>query len=304
MTIGAVSRRRGTGGAAAVAAALTLCGLSEIGVARAQSESQIAQDLTNPVANLIQVPFQNNFDWRGGRQNDAFRYTLNVQPVIPFSLTPEWNLITRTIVPFASFDRVFPTTQAGMGDILQSYFLSPSRPTSNGVVWGVGPVFLFPTATNQVFASKQWGLGPTGVILRLNGPWTYGVLANHVWSLTPVPSPNAPGAPPDAQMDEEMVGAEGPTTQGRWRVSNTFVQPFVSYAFPTFTTINVSSEMLYNWTTRQWTIPIAAGVSQLVKVGGQIFSVGATGRYWVERPAGGPTWGLRASLTWVLPTGR
>lgn len=303
MKIGTECGRSGTHGGIAVAAAFVLCASTQIGAARAQSESQIAQDLTNPVADLIQVPFQNNFDWGGGRQNNAFRYTLNVQPVIPFSLTPEWNLVTRTIVPFASFDRVFPTSQSGMGDILQSYFLSPARPTSNGVVWGVGPVFLFPTATNPFFASKQWGVGPTGVILQLNGPWTYGVLANHVWSLTPVASPTAPGAPVDAQQDEEMI-AEGPTTQGRWRVNNTFVQPFISYSFPTFTTVSLTSETQYNWTTRQWTVPIAAGVSQLVKLGGQIFSIGATGRYWVERPAGGPTWGLRATLTWVLPNAR
>ena len=287
----------------AVSAALALGAFIDIGGARAQSESQIAQDLTNPVANLIQVPFQNNFDWGGGRNNDAFRYTLNVQPVIPFSVTPEWNLITRTIVPFASFDRVFPTTQSGMGDILQSFFVSPSRPTANGIVWGAGPVLMYPSATNPFFASKQWGLGPTGVILRLDGPWTYGVLANHVWSLTPVPSPNAPGAPVDAQLDEELI-AEGPTTPGRWRINNTFVQPFISYSFPTFTTINLTSEMQYNWTTRQWTVPIAAGVTQLFRLGGQIFSLGATGRYWVERPAGGPTWGMRVTLTWVLPTTR
>ena len=196
-----------------------------------RTNSDLAQALTNPVASLIQAPFQNNFDWGGGPHNNAFRYTLNIQPVIPLSLNSDWNLIVRTIVPFASFDGVFPQTETGLADTLQSFFLSPARPSPSGIVWGAGPVFLYPTATNAFFAGRQWGAGPTGVILRLDGPWTYGVLANHVWSLTDVPSPTAPGAPPSESETEEMI-AEGPTTPGRWRINNTFLQPFLTYAFP------------------------------------------------------------------------
>ena len=131
--------------------------------------------------------------------------------------------------------------------------------------------------------------------------WTYGVLANHIWSLTDVPSPTALGAPPSQSETEEMI-AEGPTTPGQWRINNTFAQPFLNYTFPTHTTVSLSSETQYNWTTRQWTISIAAGVNQLVRVGGQIVQLGGAVRYWVERPTGGPTWGLRFSATWVLPT--
>ena len=105
------------------------------------------------------------------------------------------------------------------------------------------------------------------------------MLANHVWSLTDVPSPTARGAPPSESGTEEMI-AEGPTTPGRWRINNTFLQPFVTYAFPTHTTVFLNSETQYNWTTRQWTIPIAAGVNQLVRVGGRSFS-------WGERSATG-----------------
>ncbi len=285
-------------------AILTAMGaLSAAGVASAESDSQLAQQLTNPIADLIQVPFQNNFDWGGGPRNSAFRYTLNVQPVIPVTLNNDWNLITRTIVPFASFDGVFPQAESGVGDTLQSFFFSPARPTPSGLVWGAGPVFLYPTATNAFFAGRQWGAGPTGVILQLNGPWTYGVLANHVWSLTHVPSPTSRGAPPIESETEEMI-AEGPTTPGRWRINNTFLQPFLTYAFPTQTTVSLSSETQYNWTTRQWTVPIAAGVNQLVLVGGQLIQLGGSVRYWVEAPTGGPTWGLRFTATWVLPTRR
>jgi hypothetical protein len=289
----------------ALFAQFALLSFGAIATANAQSDSDLAQELTNPIAGLIQVPFQNNFDWGGGPRNDAFRYTLNVQPVIPLTLNPDWNLIARTVIPFASFDGVFPQNESGLADIVQSFFFSPSRPTSSGIVWGVGPVFLYPTATNSFFAGRQWGAGPTGVILQLNGPWTYGMLANHIWSLTNVPSPNSGLAAltPSTSETEELV-AEGPTTPGRWRINNTFLQPFLTYTFPTHTTLFVSSESQYNWTTRQWTVPINVGANQLLRIGGQIIQVGGLVRYWAERPTGGPTWGLQFRTTWVLPTGR
>jgi hypothetical protein len=131
------------------------------------SDTALAQELANPIANLTSVPFQNNFDFGGGRGN-AFRYTLNVQPVIPFTLNDDWNLITRTIVPFAHVERVFPQPETGIGDIVQSFFLSPARPV-NGITWGAGPIFLYPSASNDFIGSGQWGAGPTGVVLKQSG---------------------------------------------------------------------------------------------------------------------------------------
>lgn len=144
--------------------------VSAVGVAAAQSEPQLVQQLSNPIADLIQVPFQHNFDRGGGPSNTAFRYTVNFQPVIPIRLNNDWNFVTRTIVPFVSFGNIFPQTESGIGDTIQSFFLSPARPTSSGIVWGMGPAFLYPTATNAFFAGQQWGVGPTGVILKLEGP--------------------------------------------------------------------------------------------------------------------------------------
>ena len=109
------------------------------------------------------------------------RWTITAKPVIPITLNPEWNLISRTIVPYIDQENIFPGagSQSGFGDILQSLFFSPAKP-KKGIVMGAGPVFLFPTATDDLLGSEKWGTGPTGVVLKQDGPWTYGMLANHI----------------------------------------------------------------------------------------------------------------------------
>ena len=143
------------------------------------SNADLAKQLANPIASLISVPFQSNYDCCFG-PNDASRYLLNIQPVIPITLNPDWNLITRTIIPVVSMGSPAPTisSSTGLGDTTQSFFFSPSQ-LVNGVAWGVGPVFLWPTG-NSVFGSQKWGAGPTVVILRQDSGWTYGALVNHI----------------------------------------------------------------------------------------------------------------------------
>jgi len=242
----------------------------------AGSDDDLARQLTNPIANLIQVPFQHNFDYGGGRfPDDAFRYTLNIQPVFPFSLNSDWNVISRTTIPVAHWERVFPEHETGLGDIVQSFFFSPAHPTSSGLIWGVGPVALLPTATSDFLGRDQWGIGPTGVVLQQSGRWSYGVLANHIWSLEDAPV-------------------------GRQRVNATFVQPFLTYTFPTQTTVFLSSETTYDWTAEQWLVPINAGVNQLVSISGQKVQLGGLVRYYAESPRGGPDWGFQFRMTYIF----
>ena len=244
----------------------------------AANEYNLAQQLSNPVAALVSVPLQFNYDRGIGPSGDGERYLLNIQPVVPFSLTPELNLISRTIIPLIDQKDVVPGggSQSGLGDIVQSLFLSPAKPTARGLIYGVGPAFLLPTASDPLLGAEQWAAGPTGVVLRQQGPWTVGVLANHLWS----------------------VGGD----DDRASVNASFVQPFVTYVTPKRTTFAVNTESTYDWNRSQWTVPVNFSVSQLLKAGGQLFQVGVGARYWAEGSEFSPEGlGIRFTTTLLFP---
>jgi hypothetical protein len=190
-----------------------------------EDDDSLAQKLQNPVASLISVPIQNNWDFGIGPA-DAMRYTANIQPVIPFKLNEDLNLITRTIVPIIHAESPVAggSSISGIGDIVQSFFLSPAKPTASGIIWGAGPVFLYPSATDDRLGTEKFGLGPTAV-----------ALVNHIWSVT--------------------------GNQQRPDVSATLLNPFLSYITSQQTTYSLSSEGTYDWENTQWIVPIQAGVS-------------------------------------------
>ncbi|EHM02630.1 hypothetical protein HMPREF9946_00899 [Acetobacteraceae bacterium AT-5844] len=240
------------------------------------SDAHLAQQLQNPIAALINVPFQNNFDFDGGPSGDGFNYTVNFQPIVPIRLTDDWTLVTRTIVPFSHTERYFPDHEHGLGDITQSFFLSP-RVSAPGLTVGFGAAFLYPTATNDQLGSRQWGAGPTAIAVQQKGAWTFGLLANHLWNISD-------------------SGSRGT----RERLNQTLAQPFISYTFGGGFSLIATSESTYDWTARQWTVPIGGGFTQLVKIGELPVNLGLQARYYPEAPSTYAEWGVRFVATFVF----
>jgi hypothetical protein len=135
-------------------------------------QGELATKSLNPVADLTIVPIQNNWDFGIGPAN-AMRYTANIQPVIPLSLSEDWNLITRTILPVIYAESPVPggSDKSGLGDTLQSFFFSPKEPVG-GWILGGGPALLYPSATDSALGSGKWGAGPTIVALQQQKGWT------------------------------------------------------------------------------------------------------------------------------------
>ena len=243
-----------------------------------QDKESLAKELSNPVAALISLPLQLNYDENIGIDDKGSRMTLNVQPVVPFSINDDWNIISRTILPVIEQSDIYSGagSQSGIGDIVQSVFFSPKALTSNGWVWGAGPVLLLPTGSDDLLTADKFGLGPTAVVLKQQGPWTYGALGNHIWS----------------------VGG----SDNKADVNATFFQPFLSYTTHTATTFALNTESTYDWESEQLALPVNMTITKVISIGDQLISVGGGVRYWVKSTDNGPEGvGFRLIFTMLFP---
>lgn len=249
-----------------------------------QSNVEIAKKLSNPISNMISLPFQLNYDSDIGSTDQGNKYLLNIQPVIPISMNNEWNLITRTIMPVVwqsdiAVDPINPPSltgsQSGIGNITFSAWASPKAPTASGWIWGVGAAALIPTASDDLIGGDQWGLGPTAIFLKQDNGWTYGALLNHIWSV--------------AQDDNAPI-------------SSTFMQPFLAYGTSTGLTYSFNTESTYDREREEWAVPLNTFVTKVTKWGDQVVSYGGGVRYWANSTDNCPEgWGARFLLTFVFP---
>ena len=243
------------------------------------SAEDLAKQLSNPIADLVSVPFQ--FNWEQGVGDlDATRTVLNVQPVVPFTLNDDWNLIARWIMPFVDQPALAAGLESsyGLSDILFSTFFSPTK--SSGMTWGVGPALGLPMSDDPMIGTGQWTAGPTVVMLKQQGPWTYGFLANH------------------------MVSFAGSSDVERADVRRTFVQPFLSHTTPRAISYAINSEATFDHEAvdgDEWTVPIHVSVSKVTRFGPFPFSVSVAYGYFADAPAIGPERKLRAQFTLILP---
>ena len=255
----------------------------EDGDSAGKSTTDLAKETQNPIADLITVPFQNNTNFNYGPLKGT-QDILNIEPVIPIHLNEDWNLITRTIFPLTWQPALAPGTGStfGLGNVNLSLFLSPKE-SFHGITWGVGPVFVPPTATSGKVGSNIWGAGPSAVALRIDGPWVYGAITNNVWSFG--------------------------GTSGRGGLGNSYnsflLQPFVNYNFGEGWYVNTSPILTSNWLApagQQFVVPVGAGAGRVIKLFDKLPVNLYIGAYYnaVHPSQIGPSWQLRSQLTFIF----
>ncbi len=254
--------------------------------AHAADEDKLRKAAQNPVADLISLPFKNTTIFGIG-PNDETANVFNIQPVIPFKLTQDWNLITRTLVPLLYFPDLvsgLPELPAGitggdtfgLGDINIALFFSPAKP--GFAIWGVGPSLTFPTATDELLGTRKWSAGPSGVVLFMSKPWVFGALVR------------------------QLVSFAG--NDDRKDVSQLLIEPFVNYNLRGGWYLVSSPGITANWEAasgQKWNVPIGGGFGRLMKVSKRPINPSIQAFYYVEHPPNGPDWALEIQLQFLFP---
>ena len=242
----------------------------------AGESADLAKKLSNPISDLVSVPLQFNWEQNVGPAKQT-RFILNVQPVMPFAINKDWNLIARVILPMVSqpalVDNGEPTF--GVSDVQTSFFFSPSK--AGKFTWGVGPALSLPSTSEPTLGSGKWSAGPTVVVLKQSGAWTYGALWNQVWSFSGDPA--------------------------RTDVNQMFFQPFLAYQATHTVTLTVQSESTANWEADDdtWTVPINVLVGKLSSFGVFPASYQVGFGFFPAHPDIGPSWKIRGAIVVLLP---
>jgi hypothetical protein len=240
----------------------------------------MAKQAQNPIANLISVPVENDFYPQTG-VNRQDSYVLQLKPVVPFRLSDDWNLITRTIIPVIQEPELAPGVSgtSGLGDVQESLFFSPTK--AGAVIWGVGPVIAMPTATEGILGTKKLSIGPTVVVLRSRGHWLFGSLVQNLFSVA------GPSRRPD--------------------VNQMLIQPFVNYNLRHGWYLTSSPIITANWeqsSAQTWTVPVGGGVGKIVRLGKLPVNIYAQLSRNVSYPYEVTHWSARLQMQFLFPKGK
>jgi opacity protein-like surface antigen len=239
-------------------------------------DEELQKQSQNPIADLVSLPFQSNTNFNSGPFNRT-QEVLNIQPVVPMHLNEDWNVISRTIVPLVSQpEPVVDSNTNGIGDITQSLFLSPVNPGK--LIWGVGPVFTVPSASDPILGTGRVLFGPTAVFLMTPGHWVLGVLLNNQWS----------------------VGGNSL----RPAVNTGLAQPFVNYNMEHGWYLTTSPIITVNWLAasgEKWTVPVGGGFGRVFRLGDQPVNAQIAAYYNAVRPSGASDWQLRTTVALLFP---
>jgi hypothetical protein len=239
-------------------------------------EQRLAAQVANPISSLISVPFQSNLYVGIGPLNGS-RSITNFQPVVPLKLNDNLNLITRLVLPIVSQQELTGPnqTQTGLSDALVSGFFSPSK-VVNGTVWGFGPAVLIPTATDDILGTKKLGIGPTLVILKQSHGWSYGLLANQIWSI---------------------AGDEN-----RADVNQMYIQPILVYNWKSGAGVNLIAEYTQSWESNTSNVVLTPTVNGITKLGTQLVQLAVGPLIPIAGPARTRAdFGMRASINFLFP---
>lgn len=253
---------------------LTTCAFAQDTLPATSDADELARKLQNPVASLISLPLQGNYDFGIGA-NDGTRFTLNVQPVVPMSLSPKFNLITRLVLPVVVQKNVYgETRQSGLSDGLLTAFFSPKAPTKGGLIWGAGPAFLLPTGADGL-TTKKFGVGPSVLLLKQSGALTMGLLVNHIVSVA-----------------GNEIFAD---------VNNTFLQPFLARNFKGGKALALNTELTQNWEARTVSGFVNLSASKVFKIRKLMMQATLGPRVGYGPEASRADFGVRFGIVFLFP---
>jgi hypothetical protein len=244
------------------------------------SAGDLAKATQNPVASLISVPLQNITDFNIGPFGRDRNTVIQFQPVIPIQLGENWNLITRTIGALVFQPDIAQPNRGtfGLNDINPSFFLSPANPGK--VIWGTGPTFLIPTATDNVLGTGKFSIGPSAVALVQPGKWTLGVLVSNLFSVA------------------------GPSD--RANVNALTLQYFINYNLKKGYYVTLAPIITANWNAPSgnvWFVPVGGGIGRIMRLGFQPVNVSVQAYGNAKRPDNfpSPTWQLKFQIAFLYP---